>query len=307
MEYRRLHYILTIAKEKSISHAAKKLYISQPSLSQYLQKVEQEIGSPLFDRSIQPLRPTYVGKLYLQKARQILDIERQFQQEIDDVLQLKRGEITIGSSPFRSTYLLSGFLPLFKQIYQHIKIKLKESTTLHLEKLAFNGEIDIAISLLPIDSQKFLHENLFEEELWLVIPKEHPIAKQYSLKPGNYVNLPEVSLNEFVNEAFIIVNHKQKLHKMTFELCKKAGFNPKIILQTKSMNTAHALAGAGVGITLLPNTLIHNLHTQNMPCYLQLKDRPKRTANIIWRKDRYVSIATQKFILCLKDYCKKNF
>lgn len=305
MEYRHLKYILKIAEEKSISLAAQKLYISQPSLSQFLQKVEKNIGSPLFDRSTTPLHTTDIGELYINTAKQILDLSEQFRQQTDDLLHLRRGHLTIGSSPFRSTYLLAVFLPIFQKQYPNIIIELVEDTTLHLETLALNGEIDVSISLLPIDTHNFAYETLFDEQLLLVLPPTHLLCRKYNLLPNQLDNLPAINLNELVQTPFILMNREQKLHNHLLKLCQQAGFSPKIQLETQSMDAAQTLAGAGIGATVLPDTLLKAVQRSPAPCYAALTTHPSRKVIIAWRKNRYLSHAAKAFIQCLQNFYKK--
>lgn len=306
MEDRRLTYILKIAEESSISSAAQKLYISQPSLSQFLQKLEKEIGCPLFDRSTTPLRPTYIGRLYLQTARQILTLKEQFRQQTDDVLNLRRGHLTIGTSPFRSTHLLAGFLPIFQQQYPGIDITLVENTTMKLETLAQSAETDLSISLLPSNTAVFSYVPLFQEELLLVLPPQHPLCAKHRLPNTLQEQLPVIDLGELRDTPFILMNQEQKLHHQLISLCQSAGFTPRIQLETQSMDAAQALAGAGIGATLLPDTLIRAVHPEKKPCYAALAVHPARTAILIWPKDHYVSHAAKAFIHTLQAYFAKN-
>lgn len=306
MEYRQLNYILKIAEEKSISLAAQKLYISQPSLSQFLQKVEKNVGSPLFDRSTTPIHPTYIGELYLKIARQILDLSEQFRQQTDDVLHLRRGHLTIGSSPFRSTYLLAAFLPTFQHQYPGIDIELVEGTTMHLESLTQNGEADVSISLLPIDLHSFDYATLFKEQLLLVLPPTHLLCQKYHLQPGQLENLLVIDLKELAHTPFILMDREQKLHHCLLKLCQQAGFTPQIQLETQSMDAARTLAGAGIGATLLPDTLLKSVCPVSPPCYAALTTHPSRTVIIAWRKDRYLSHASKAFIQCLQNFYSKH-
>lgn len=306
MNYRQLNYILKIAEEKNISSAAKKLYISQPSLSQLLSTVEKKIGSPIFDRSSSPLSLTYIGELYIKAARNILGISKQFYKQVDDVLHLREGTISIGCSPFRSTYLLSRFIPYFQKNYPDIKLELCENTTICLEELAQNDKTDVSISLLPIDKNIFSYEKLFEERLLLAVPPKHSICIKHKLIPGDFLNPPLINLSELNYTPFILMERGQKLHHTLLNLCHDANFIPQIKLITQSMETAQALAGAGIGAALLPHTLVQSLQSNPAPCYLKLSSRPTRKAIIIWRKNRYLSKAAQKFIYQLKDFCASS-
>ncbi|WP_303818662.1 LysR family transcriptional regulator [Actinobacillus minor] len=299
MIFRQFKYVLKVAEERNFSHAAKKLFISQPSLSQFIQKVEEEVGAPLFDRSVSPLKLTYIGELYIQHAKAMMDLQGQFEQKIDDVLNVKRGRVKIGSSPFRSAYLLPRVLPIFNEKYPHIDVFLKEDSTKNLEEGVASGQLDLAISLLPVDEKRFDYEFLFEERMLLAIPPQHEIAQKLELKAGNYTDLKAVSFQDFADTPFIQMHKSHKLHRMLISECEKVGFIPHIALETESMTTAQALAGIGIGAALLPETLVIKNHVDKAPCYVELKLR--RSAVIIYRKESYLSRATRAFIQTIKQ------
>jgi len=306
MEFRQFKYVLKVAEEKNFSLAAKKLYISQPSLSQLILKIEEKLGTTLFDRSFTPLRLTYAGEMYVKMAQQILDLSDQFTQQIDDAAHLRRGRLTIGSSPFRNTYLLSQVIPLFTQKFPGIELILKEDTSLKLEELASEALTDFSISLLPINTAIFDYEVLFQEELLLALPPQHPISLETNRTPGDYENLAKIDLATLADTPFILMEHGQKLHQTLFDLCSKAKFKPRILLETQSMDAALALVGAGMGAALLPDTLIRaNRLTSKSPCYFSLNTAPKRQVIIVYRKGRYLSNAAQEFINLLRAFLQQ--
>ncbi|MEN6314888.1 MAG: LysR family transcriptional regulator, partial [Clostridiaceae bacterium] len=163
MDFRQLHYMLKVAEEKSFSKAAKKLYISQPSLSQYISNVEQQLGVRLFDRTTNPLTLTYAGELYEETAKNILYLKDQLLSQMDDIANLQRGHITIGISPFRSTYFLPTILPLFKKNYPGIDVSLAEGTMAELLELAINGATDFSIMTLPIPGELMSYDPIMTE------------------------------------------------------------------------------------------------------------------------------------------------
>lgn len=306
MEFRQFRYILKVAELGSVSKAAKNLYVSQPSLSQLIASVEKKIGAPLFDRSSAPLRPTDIGKLYLNAARQILAIDADFQQKVDDTLNLQRGHIFLGTTPFRSAYLLAPFLSQFQQKYPHIEITLVENTTRHLEEIALHGEVDLIITLQPIDTKYFSAQKLFDEELIIALPATHSLAQSCHLPNCKQKELPEISLTALKDTPFIQMHTEQKLHNGLIVLCSNAGFTPNIVMTTSSMETAQALAGAGLGATMLPAILTQNFQPTPAPCYAALDTHPKREVMLAWRNKRYLSHAARLFIQELTDFCAQR-
>ncbi|TNH06911.1 LysR family transcriptional regulator [Testudinibacter sp. TR-2022] len=306
MEFRQFKYVLKVAEERNFSVAAKKLYISQPSLSQFIQKVEEKVGALLFDRSVSPLKLTYIGSLYVETAQAIMDLQHQFEQKVDDTLNVRQGRVTIGSSPFRSAYLLSRVLPHFRRQYPNIEVFLQEDNTHNLEDRVLNGLTDLSLSLLPINEALFDYDILFEERMLLALPPNHPIAAQLKLKAGDHAYTPTIELSELQDTPFIQMNKGHKLHHMLQKLCENAGFSPNVVLETESMTTAQALAGAGIGAALLPETLVYADHFEKEPCYCRPDSKPSRTVVVVYRKDRYLSHATRAFIQTLKDYVTDN-
>ena len=242
MEIRHFHYIRTIYETGSISRAAEKLYISQPSLSQLLKSVEKKVGAPLFDRGSQPLRPTTIGQKYLETARRIMELDTEFHRYVEDELGCAQGNLVVGSSPFRSTYFLASFLPEFQEKYPGIRLQLAEHTSKRLEEAVLSGDADLIIATQPVDANAFSFAELYSEEMVLVLPAGHELSKQYHLPQDCRGTLPLLPINLLKDTPFIQMHSEQKLHQQLLSLCEEAGFTPKIYLQTRSMETALTLA-----------------------------------------------------------------
>jgi DNA-binding transcriptional LysR family regulator len=302
MEYRQMKYVLKVAEEQSFSQAAKKLYIAQPSLSQCIQRLEKQLGVLLFDRTSTPLRLTFAGELYIETAKRILDLNDQMIQQMDDIADLKKGRLTIGSSPFRSTYLLPQVLPLFQRQYPGIEIVLAEGTTAELEEFALNGTTDFSIVLLPISENIFAYEPILTEELLIALSPQHPLSKQNRGSNSNQPPWTNINISELKDVPFILMKHGQRLHQTLLDLCAQAGFKPKIILESQSMEAAQALVVAGLGATLLPDTLVRLRYMSEHPCYFSIKESINtRTVVVAYRKEKYLSKAARLFISLMKE------
>lgn len=304
MEIRHFHYIRTIYETGSISRAAEKLYISQPSLSQLLKSVEKKVGAPLFDRGSQPLRPTTIGQKYLETARRIMELDTEFHRYVEDELGCAQGNLVVGSSPFRSTYFLASFLPEFQEKYPGIRLQLAEHTSKRLEEAVLSGDADLIIATQPVDANAFSFAELYSEEMVLVLPAGHELSKKYRLPQDCRGTLPLLPINLLKDTPFIQMHSEQKLHQQLLSLCEEAGFTPKIYLQTRSIETALTLAAAGLGATLLPMTLLRAFQPKTRPCYAALPTRPRRHALVAWRKKSYLSHAARAFIDSLVNYCR---
>ncbi|WP_291637462.1 LysR family transcriptional regulator [Clostridium sp.] len=306
MDFRKLQYMLKVAEEKSFSKAAQKLYIAQPSLSQYIQKLEQQLGVQLFDRSTNPLRLTYAGELYAETAKNILNLKDQLTNQMEDISNLKKGRLTIGLTTSRSTYVIPKVLPLFHEKYPGIDVVFLEGNSVKLENLAIKGITDISIMTLPIKENLFSYEPIFMEKILLALPMQHPACKKALAKHHEKQHIahtyPEISLHELRDEPFILLKQHQKLHQIAIDLCKQAGFSPKVILESGSIEATQALVSTGMGIAFIPDSIALSPQTSIAPTYFQMKNlETTRTLVICYIKKRYLSRASQEFISIMKD------
>ena len=154
MDFKDLSYILAIEKYGNITKAAEALYLSQPSLSRFLQNLEKNVGAPLFRRVGNRYIPTYMGERYLEHARTILHEKKQLDQEVNDIINNDRGILKIGFPTMRCTYMLPCTLPIFRKLYPNVRIEIYEANSNQLNVMMLNGEIDPAF-------YNFLEELLF--------------------------------------------------------------------------------------------------------------------------------------------------
>ena len=155
MNSKQLKYVLALAREGNFSRAADALGITQPSLSQYIKKIEKEIGLELFDRANGDIRLTDAGRIYIDAGRKILDLEHQMENSFTDLAENKTGSMIIGAAPYRAAGMLPAIARAFQQIHPGMHLVVREGTTAELTEGMEHGEYDLALTLLPIDGQKF--------------------------------------------------------------------------------------------------------------------------------------------------------
>lgn len=147
-----MKYVYEVYKERSFSKAAQNLYISQPSLSNKIKKVEAKVGAALFERNTIPLRLTDCGEKYIECAKQIMEIEHSFADYLYNADKLKTGRITIGGSQFFISFILPSILEVFKQKYPQVDIVISEASSVALEEQLFNGSLDLAVDSNALSS-----------------------------------------------------------------------------------------------------------------------------------------------------------
>ncbi len=289
MELRQLSYVIQIAMEKNFSRAAEKLHIAQPSLSQQLSKLEQELGVKLFRRTTNSVELTQAGQVFVDKSQTILDAVEQLKQEMDDMAQMRRGRLVVGTLPITGSHILPFVLPVFGTQYPQIEVVLVEDTTAKLEQLTASGGTDLSLLSLPLIDSSLAWEPFMEEEICLAVSPQHPLAQRSDA----------IEIADLRDETFIGLKRGQGFRQITVELCEQAGFTPQIGFESSNMETIQSLVAAGMGVAFVPQMLTRVRNAGFTPVYLPLSPRPTRTLVIASRKGRYLSKAADAFIRTL--------
>jgi len=295
MELRQIRYAVQVAAVKNFSRAAEKLHIAQPSLSQQIARLESELGVLLFRRTTGTVELTYAGERFLETAQKILDLAEQLKQEMEDISELKRGRLVVGSLPITGSHILPLVLPVFKSRFPQVEIVLTEDTTANLEALTTQGKTDFSLLTLPLFDPSLAWEKLIEEEVCLSLPPGHRLA---SAPPGAG---REIGLSELKNEPFVLLKQGQGFRQIVMDLCASAGFRPQVVFESANIETVQSLVAAGMGIALVPQMVTRAPHSRFVPVYRRLIGRPTRTLVVAYRHDRYLSNAARAFISTLAE------
>lgn len=297
MDYRTLKYIITVAEERNISKAAQKLYLSQPSLSHCILKQERQLGIELFDRSKHPLRLTYAGERYIAAAQQILNVKEQLEKEMKDIANTKKGRIALGVNKTYATYLLPRVMPFFQKAYPGVRILLNEDINASLESLLVTGKIEIAILLMPVQSEHLVCHHLYDEELLLSLPCDHPLVE--TLKNG------PVDLKLLKDEPFILYQSEQRARKISDELFSRAGFQPQVAIESQTAEAILRFVSAGMGCAFIPSSVARYSGVTPPPACFRI-GAPALSACFAWREDSYVSWAAQEFMKLTREICERE-
>ena len=236
-----MEYIYEVYKEKSFSKAAAALFISQPSLSANVKRVENRIGYPIFDRSTKPLQLTEVGKHYIQAVEKVMDIENNLENYLLDLGNLKTGTLNVGGSNFFSSWILPPLIADFSQKFPHVQISLVEESTAKLSQFLQAGKLDLVIDNCILDNQIFEHYTYQKEQLLLAVPKNYSVntrLQKYQIpieeiRNGQFrsSHIPSVPLNKFENEPFIILRSDNDTGKRALTICQENLFSPSVVFR----------------------------------------------------------------------------
>lgn len=298
MTDRELLYIKTIAEEQSISKAAAKLFITQPSLSQSIQRTEATLGTKLFTRTSNKLVLTFAGERYYQIASQILRMYNDFEQEVSDISNLKRGRVTVGITVYLATSILPDLIVEFREKCPNIQVQIVEETSTQLEKKLTAGELDFALlHALPPPGQALgdgVNFHLLQHDPFvLATQKNHPLCNERRVVAG--YEFPVVDIKRFANEPFILITRGQRIRQVSDIILSRSGISPPIALSTKSFETARRLAFQGVGVSFLPQQYIDIFQSSYEGEYFSLEEScsPYWTLGIAVSRNSYVSKAAR--------------
>jgi LysR family hydrogen peroxide-inducible transcriptional activator len=299
MQFRDIQYAIAAAETGSFSRASECVCVTQSALSQGIQRLEDELGVKLFNRGSIPVALTPAGELFLEDAYTIMQAYNAIPQKMADLQNLKRGKVKIGISLFYGRYSLSKIIPQFRQEYPGIELNLVEAISAEQEELLLKGRLDICVFSLPLNASGIIYEPLFEERILLAVPKNHPINAQFEYSGSD--NFPEVALSLFSKEGFIMIKNGQRMYTLGMELCREAGFLPKIVFETRSIETANALAAAGMGISFIPEAVRKVAPLRDHAVYYNLKPPAKRTYVAAYQENGYLPAAAKAFINFIKQ------
>ncbi|MEK5186621.1 LysR family transcriptional regulator [Solibacillus sp. FSL W7-1324] len=293
MEIEQLQYFKTVATMQHMTRAAEVLAISQPALSKSIANIEQNLGVPLFNREGRSIYLNRFGELFLQSVNVILDEYDRIKEEFEDIIKPGSGEVSFGFIHTLGMEIVPELIASTSEAFPNMQFSLTQATSLSLLKRLEEGAIDLCLSQ-KIESKviEIETEELFEEELFVIVPTTHPLAKQDAVK-----------FEEVKNEPFIAIKKGNSLRQLVDELFLERGITLNTTFAAEEMHTVAGFVGAGMGISVIPNIkgLDHYKVKRlklNPPCY--------RSVCVSWAKNRYLPPAVSEFKQYLLDYFQQR-
>ncbi len=299
MNLKQALYIRTIAQEESITAAAKKLYVSQPSLSQMVRQVESEYGVTLFDRTVSPLRLTYAGEKYLKAASVMLTANERLENELREIRQENSGLLRLGISVQRAMQILPVALPWFTMQFPKVSIDLREEGSARLEKLLEDGEIDLALAAIESVSPRLSYTLIEKEIIGVLAGRGANIAQQ--LPPGT-----PVSLSMIREDAFVSLKPGHSVRVVQDSLFRAEGLRPQILLETDSLEVAKRVAIQAGACMLCSDIFVDEYARRGAVFYPLMDYENKRHLYACWRKGEKLPRYAEGFIQIVGRILDKN-
>jgi LysR family transcriptional regulator, hydrogen peroxide-inducible genes activator len=285
MEMHQLRYVVAVARAGNFSRAAEQCHVSQPSLSQQIQKLEDELGQRLFDRMKHAVKLTPHGEAFLPRAVHILEEADAAKREATDAQHLLRGTLTFGVLPTIAPYLLPKALAVFTKKFPGVEVLVEEDTTARLLALAHRCEIDFALASEPIQDERFEVNELFAEELLLALPPGHRLTRKRA-----------VSATDLEGERLIVMKEGHCLGDQVLGFCDRRDVRPSISFRSAQLETILALVLSGLGISLIP-AMASRSKRADQPVYRSFPSpQPERKIVAVWPKQRPPGRAASEFL-----------
>lgn len=282
MDLDQLRYFLHVARLQNFTRAAEELKISQPALSRSIQRLEEELGQPVFERKTRSVSLTDAGTLLQARAQQMLTILEDTKAEITDDGQ--SGRVRVGAIPTIAPYFLPNVLRQFATEFPKATLIVQENTTDALVKSCTQGEIDLAVLALPIPAKYLEVEELFEEELLLVLPPTHPL-----------VDKEKIRLTDVEPYPFVLLDEAHCLSDSIVSFCRQRSFQPVAVERTSQLAMVQELVSLSHGISMIP-AMARELDQSNRRVYRSLHGRkPTRMVAVAWNPYRFQSRLIKAF------------
>ena len=301
MDFRELKYVVSIAKHQNITRASEEVYVSQPTLSKFVQNLEYILGQPIFHRLGNKFLLTYAGERYVEKAIAMLDIKKSLDQELDDILKKDIGVIKIGFPIMRGTYMLPCTLPVFRKEYPQVKVTVTEANSDTLENMILNGEIDIAFFTLPVRHDDVTYDIIKEEEVLMIMGADHPLAGTGIPKEG--CKYPWFDLTTLKDDIFIVQREDQRTRQITEQAIHDVNITPKNSLEIRNILASVELAASGYGITFVSESHLRHIVPKAKPAIFSIGN-PKTITSFVaaYRVGIYLPHYAQRYIQIVKDF-----
>lgn len=295
MELHHLRYFVSVARHRNFTRAAAEHMVAQPSLSQQIRRLEEELGTLLFDRSRTPVRLTDAGEALLPYAEAILRQVEAARAAVEERIGLRSGRLVLGSLPVTGSRVLPRAITAYRRRYPGIQITLLEESTQRLTELALAGETDLTLTTLPVGSDELAWQPLLTEPILLALPPDHPLAQEW-LKAQGSAAAPAVPLSAVADEPFLIMKPGYGFRDLVLAACRAAGFTPQIAFESAQIETLQAMVAAGLGVTLVPQMAVDRT-LQPSPVFVPIAGEPlTRTLALAWRRDRPLPRSAQAFL-----------
>ncbi|MFF2015628.1 LysR family transcriptional regulator [Paenibacillus sp. NPDC058177] len=289
MELRQLEYFKAICDELHFTRAADKLGVTQPTLSHQIKALEDELGIPLFDRIGKKIAITAAGSILYNHACTIFNVMHSAKEQLEELQDGERGTITIGSLPGELNHLVSLLLVEFNRQFPKIKIRIVAAE--NVVDPILQNEMDIAVTILPIEDDRLEHIPLYEEQFYLTVPAGHPLADSPSIEFAEVQKLP-----------IIMFPKEHRCRQLIDASCSTSGFSLEPFIETNTIDSIFSLIKSGAGVSVLSKSLIHLYNDGSIRAIPIIHPVLSRQVAIIHNRGKFLSQPVKAYLSMLQEF-----
>jgi LysR family hydrogen peroxide-inducible transcriptional activator len=284
MELHQLEYLVAVAEEGSVTRAADRLMLAQPSLSQQLLKLEREVGQPMFDRLPRGVALTEAGRRMVEHARKILAEVQDARRHVADARIGVGGPLVVGAIPTIAPFVIPRVAAAFLSDFPDVELTLVEDVTSGLVERLERAEIDVALASSVDDARRVLVERVTTEPLRLLMPVGHRLCGR-----------PAIAWSSLRGERFLVLQSMHCLAGQVQDVCDDRGLSPRIVSRGAQLATIASMISAGLGVSIVPE-MMRALDSDAGRVYRPFAGAsPTRELNLLWSPDRYRTNAAREF------------
>ncbi|MBF7023255.1 cidABC operon transcriptional activator CidR [Staphylococcus kloosii] len=295
MELKHMQYFVEVVKQKSMTKAAASLFITQPTISNTIKLLEEELEVILFSRYKNQIYLTDAGEAFFFQCKEMLKMYDNIPNELSNLLELKTGRLKIGIPTIINIRILINLISQFHEMYPNITFQLFENGSKKIENDIYYGDLDMGITVLPTNNKSFNTFSFLEEKLKLVVHKNHKLSKRKT-----------VNIEDLKEQEFILFNSDFYLNDKIKNTCRDYGFNPNMIFETTQWSFIEEMLLNNLGICILPEGILELLDN-NLKAIDINEPSMKWELAIIWRKDIIVDSLTKNWIKFLQENFLINY
>ena len=290
-----MQYFVEVVKQKSMTKAAASLFITQPTISNTIKLLEEELEVILFSRYKNQIYLTDAGEAFFFQCKEMLKMYDNIRNELSNLLELKTGRLKIGIPTIINIRILINLISQFHEMYPNITFQLFENGSKKIENDIYYGDLDMGITVLPTNNKNFNTFSFLEEKLKLVVHKNHKLSKRKT-----------VNIEDLKEQEFILFNSDFYLNDKIKNTCRDYGFNPNMIFETTQWSFIEEMLLNNLGICILHEGILELLDN-NLKAIDINEPSMKWELAIIWRKDIIVDSLTKNWIKFLQENFLINY
>ncbi|MGL6335526.1 LysR family transcriptional regulator [Aeromonas jandaei] len=289
MDIRALRYFVELVREQSFTRASEKLFVTQPTISKMIRNIEEELGQPLLNREGRRFTLTDSGQVLFQRAQTILAEMQQLEAELADLQSLQHGRLTLGIPPMVG-HLYADLIRAYRTRYPKVELTLVEYGGRLIEQAVLEGELDLAITMLPTKEEGPLSAlDLDRYPIQVVLPDQPRWRGDAPLR-----------MEALQEEPFLLYTQAFTLSERLEQACREAGFVPQVAARSSQWDFLTAMVRSGMGVAFLPEPVCNRLNPEGL-VLRPLEPELSWRLGVIWPRERYLSRTAEAWLeLCRK-------